>query len=319
MEPMELEAKVIRSSKRVFSCRIISTQEIISATALGKLLRNSNIVVGDIVSVCKNIQNEYEIFSVKDRKNEIYRMIIRENKKKVMASNIDLMIIVMSATKPKFKRGLLDRYLLRAVQWKIPAVVIFNKMDEFDDHFDILFEEDRLLKLEADCYEVSSTEEDYGNSFLKLGLSELKEVLANKTAIFIGQSGVGKSKLISRLSNGDINLLSKDLAKGIGKGAHTTTWSEIISFEDFDLIDSPGIRAMSIDDLIPEQLRELFIDLEEYFNNCQFHDCPHNDNSKGCSFHQLDPEKRKDKLVLSRLDAYDRFMSELSGNHTWGR
>ena len=74
---------------------------------------------------------QFYIFEVMPRSSEIWRQIKRENKKKVTASNIDLLVVVSSASKPKYKRGLVDRFLMRSAQWEIPAIHVFNKMDGY--------------------------------------------------------------------------------------------------------------------------------------------------------------------------------------------
>lgn len=312
-----LKAKIIKSSKRVFECKLESA-EIVNATALGKIFKTQKPVVGDWVEIQKTQQDEYEILSIIERKNEIYRQLVREKKKKVIAANIDLICIVMSVSKPEFKRGLLDRYLLRSVQWEIPTVVIFNKMDEFEDQIDIDFESKRIKDLIIDSFEISSTDKSYQKRFLSKGLDELKEMFNQKTAILMGQSGVGKSKLISAISGGEIELISGKLAK-VGKGAHTTTWAEIVSFDNFELVDSPGVRTLSINDISIDDLNRLFPDIFPYFQHCKFSDCRHEENSKGCFFNSLDENDIDNQIALSRLDSYLRFKDEIEEIPEWQR
>jgi ribosome biogenesis GTPase len=312
-----LKAKIIKSSKRIFECKLESA-EVVSATALGKIFKTQKPVVGDWVEIQKTQQDEYEILSIIERKNEIYRQLVREKKKKVIAANIDLICIVMSVSKPEFKRGLLDRYLLRSVQWEIPTVVIFNKMDEFEDQIDIEFESKRIKDLIIDSFEISSTDKSYQKKFLSKGLDELKEMFNQKTAILMGQSGVGKSKLISAISGGEIELISGKLAK-VGKGAHTTTWAEIVSFDNFDLVDSPGVRTLSINDISIDDLNRLFPDIFPYFQHCKFNDCRHEENSKGCFFNSLDENDIDNQIALSRLDSYLRFKDEIEEIPEWQR
>src|SRR5690606_33888246 len=157
---------------------------------------------------------------------------VREKKKKVIASNIDCLVIVTSVSKPAYKPGLIDRYLLRPAQWNIPAIVIFNKMDEFDNHFDLEFAQQKLNQLFVKSFKVVAKNPEFGN----FQLQEFKDYLKDQTAIFLGQSGVGKSKLITALSDGLVELKSNPLAKGVDKGAHTTTWAEMIDCRDFFLI-----------------------------------------------------------------------------------
>jgi len=305
-----LNAKIIKSARREFECLILDSGKIINAKAKGSLLnKGDQLVVGDFVKLSLD-QDEYFIQELSPRKNTIFRRIIRENKTKVIASNIDLLAIVCTVSKPEYKRGLIDRYLLRAVQWEVPAIVIFNKMDEFSE-FDIDFEIQRLKPLEVQCFATSAVKEDFKYQSIP-GNLELDEFLKDQTIIFLGQSGVGKSKLISQLSKQDIVLLSKELGS-VGKGAHTTTWSELVHLENFEIIDSPGIRTMSIQDVSIDELSTLFPDLEDYFIQCKFKDCHHEENTTGCAFYK----NKLDPLVLSRLDSYKRFKREIKEIPEW--
>lgn len=311
------KATVYRSSSRDFDCKVQETGEMITATALGNLLRgDNNIVVGDIVI----LDEEGVITKVQERSSEIFRFLPRTQKKKITAANCDLLIILNSVSKPDFKRGFSDRFLLRASQWGIKPVMIFNKMDQFTDQFDFNFEVDRLKDLGVECFEISAKFPETEKRFLKNGTDELKEFVKGRTAIFLGQSGVGKSKTISLIAGMDIELKTKEIGKG-GKGSHTTTWSEIIECGDFNLIDSPGIRSFSLEDLIEDDLLELFPDLEERAVSCKFSDCKHTAKTKGCAFYKphLDPDSYEGRLVHSRLESYSKVHEEITENPAWSK
>jgi ribosome biogenesis GTPase len=306
-----LKARVNKSAKREFECRFTESGELVIATALGNLLKGdeNTIVVGDYVMIDGN----NTIVEVLPRMNEIFRLIVREQKKKVTASNCDLMVIVSSVSRPEYKRGIVDRFLVRAHQWGIRPIIVFNKMDEYDANvLDIKFEFDRMDKLGMECFEISAADPSYKPQHLKLGLEELKNRLHHKTSIFLGQSGVGKSKLISQVSEGKINLLSNEVGK-VGKGKHTTTWSEIVDSETMSLIDSPGIRSFGVEDLLEEELITYFPDIEGGAVHCKFSNCDHNENSKGCYFYEkLDQSAYETELIMSRLESYLRMKEEIS-------
>ncbi len=137
---MTIKARIFRSSKRQFDCQRDDTKEVVPATALATLLKEDHIVVGDWVELEGD-----SIVSVHTRSNAIFRNLPREQKKKVIAANVDVMLVVVSAGKPAYKRGLVDRYLARSDYWNVPAYVVFNKMDQYEEsEFDINFEADRL-------------------------------------------------------------------------------------------------------------------------------------------------------------------------------
>lgn len=312
-----MQAKLFRSSKRIFDCRLNETKEMVAATALREVIKKNHPVVGDNVIVQKNSFNEYEITEIVPRENEVFRKIIRTNQKKVIATNVDVILIIVSISKPDYKPGLIDRYLTRAVQWDIPAAIVLNKMDEFDDQFDLDFELAKFKYIGVEVFQINSKDPTDGR-FLD-DFNTLKNKLHNKTAICLGQSGVGKSKLITALSSGKVELLSSRLAKGIKKGAHTTTWAELVDCENFLMIDSPGVRSLSVQDIDPEELPELFPDLMPLFGNCQFQDCKHEDNSKGCYFHTLDPEVDEDAIILGRLFSFIKMRDEVGEIPHWER
>lgn len=311
-----MRARIYRSAKREFDCKIVDSGEMIRAKALGNLLKGqASLVVGDYIDVVKE-NNEYIIKEMEERSSEVFRILVREQKKKIVASNCDLMIVLMSVSKPKFKRGIIDRFLIRASQWGIRPIVIFNKMDEYDPNdFDIVFESDRLKRLGADCYECSALHPDYIPRYLKFGYHDLINTLRGRTAIFLGQSGVGKSKTINALAGGEIELKTNAVGRA-NKGAHTTTWAEMIDFDLFTLIDSPGVRSFSLQDILAENFIEYFPDLEEIATTCQFSNCSHAPDALGCAFYKIEDE-REAELVFSRLESFWRILDELQCTPDW--
>lgn len=313
-----MKGRVLRSGKRSFTCEL-ENGKVVDAPALATLLKEDHIVVGDFIELEKvsgNDQDSWQIMQVIPRTSEIYRLIQREQKKKVTAANCDLLVIVTAISKPEYKRGLIDRYLLRAEQWNIPALVVFNKMDEFTGQIDLQFESDRLQELNVTTYEICSKDPMYSPQYLSHSFEQLKAKLHHKTAIMIGQSGVGKSALITCLSDGKFSLESGELGK-VGKGAHTTTWAEIVNCGDFYLIDSPGVRSLAIDDLLVENLNYYSPDVFKIASQCKFTNCAHLESSKGCAFHLLPKSERSTQLILSRLESYLKFKEELSETPSW--
>lgn len=317
-----VKARVFKSDRREYDCKVLDGSEnigaMVKATALGNLLKDGEVVVGDFV-VLEEQQNGIVIKEVLERKNEVFRRIVRERKKKVTASNLDFMVILCSVSRPSFKRGLVDRYLLRAFQWNIMPLVVFNKMDEHNPKkVDLEFENDRLKNFDVETFEISAKDEDLSPQYGGKSFFDLKERLSHKTSLFLGQSGVGKSKTITALTNGEIELLSKEVAK-VGKGAHTTTWSEMIESENLSLIDSPGVRSYSLEDLDPEDLMHYFPDLYPYSTECQFKDCDHEENSKGCRFFGDFKNERERMLIHSRLESYKKISAEILETPHWAK
>lgn len=317
-----MKARILKSSMREFTCRLLDEGLCVQATALGTILKNDDLVVGDFVEVEKAV-DEYVIKELYPRKNEIYRLLVREQKKKVTAANVDYMIILCSVSRPDFKRGFIDRFVVRARQWNIPPIVVFNKMDELKENkLDTTFEIKRLEYAGVECFEISAKNPDYRPRFCEHGFHELLRTLKNKTTLFVGQSGVGKSTTIQALTGDEVELKTREVGK-VGKGTHTTTWSEIVEFADFDLIDSPGIRSLSLEDINVDDLMSYFPELAPLAAQCKFSNCDHTPESKHCAFHYGETINKTDPLdreiILSRLDAFKRIQSEVIDIPHWER
>ncbi len=317
---VNVRARVYRSSGRDFDCKVMTSGKMLQAVALGKLLKKDNIVVGDYVELEDTGNGDFCIVSVEKRETEIFRILVRENRKKVTAANVDCLVIFTSVSRPAFKRGIVDRFLVRACQWGIKPLVVFNKMDEHqEEKLNIVHEEERLKFLGVNCFEISAKQgEAYKRRYLSLGIEQFKNSLEGSTALFVGQSGVGKSKTISYLSGGEVSLKTQKVGK-VGKGSHTTTWSEIIELSHFVLIDSPGIRSFSLEDIDPNDLLEYFPDLEEIAIHCQFSNCTHDPKTKGCAFFNNDWDQARAARVLSRLDSYHKMLEEIGRTPQWAK
>jgi len=314
---MTLKARIFSSNSRHFDC-LTESGDIVQATSLAKLLKKEHLVVGDRVLLAPGGDEQWTIMEVEPRNSEIFRNIPREHTKKIIASNVDAVMIVVCASQPTYKRGLVDRYLVRAHQWGLPTLLVFNKMDLFENEFDVNFEAARVSHLGVTCFEVCAENEDYKPRFLKFGFDDLHSKLKDNTVILLGQSGVGKSRLITELSGGDAELISGDLGK-VGKGMHTTTWTELVDCGDFTLVDSPGVRSMSLTDISEDELLSLFPDVSELSVRCKFSNCKHEENSKGCYFNELKKEDHENLVVLSRLESYKRIRDEVSLIPEWER
>ena len=306
-------AIITKSSKREYQCFVPHEEREIIAVALREIIRKDHLVVGDQVKI-RPIENDdkYEIFELIPRSSEIFRKIVRINKKKVIAANVDLGLIVSAVSKPNYKANLIDRYLTRAKQWQIEPVIIFNKMDQFDNQFDIEFEKKKFESLGIRFFEVSNKSDDWNDQ-----LDKLKDLLQDKTSIFLGQSGVGKSQLINNLTNEEFSLKTNVLAKGVDKGSHTTTWSEYYQYKQIALIDSPGIRSLAMNDIEIEDLDLAFEDIINLSLNCKFKDCKHLEKSNRCYFKELSPETIENQIILSRLNSYIRIREEIEEIPKW--
>lgn len=303
--------QVARATRNSFQCDQLTDGKLlntIEATAPGNMMKENPPVPGDFVQI-PNLANPV-ISQIQERQNTIFRFLSRTRQKKMIAANIDLMALVFSAEKPEYKRGLLERYLIRSAQWGIAAIVIFSKIDLLSDTTkQLITEEIKFLKpLVSQFFAVSSLSTDKASPWPQEAgdFHQLKNALNQKLVLLVGASGVGKSKLITALSEGKYQLKSQELGKA-GKGTHTTTWSEIVRLPEFSLMDSPGIRSFSLDDLESQDLLHYFPDLWEVALTCQFHNCEHEVKSKGCALRNTSSERLRD-----RFTTYLRIKEEIS-------
>lgn len=306
-----MRARIFRSAKKEFICQVVDSKMIVVAQARGNLLKTGEIVVGDYVEL-RSSGTEFFLESVFPRMNEIFRWHPRESARKVFAANCEVAAMVVSVSLPNYQHSLVDRFLVRAIQWDSIPIVIFNKMDElFQNSLDLVslqFAIDRLHRLGVTCFAVSSADLAWQippQLQHVAHYSALAQHLAQKTVLFLGKSGVGKSTLISALA-ANPQLLRQGPLRKIGKGNHTTSWSEIIPVSGFAPIDSPGFNAFSLADIVAEDLISFFPDLVQIAQNCRYPNCQHTLESLGCAFHALAPNDYPDSLVLSRLDSYHK-------------
>ena len=267
----------------------------------GKIIRchmRSNLdplVTGDRV-----IWRFAEPYGVVVARIDRYSELIRPDaygKLRPVAANVDVIAIVFSP-KPTAFSNLIDRYLVAAEAQNIQPILVLNKTDldtknEFSSINQLVHD---YKSIGYDVLSVSAKTAD--------GFESLKDYLRNKTAIFVGQSGVGKSSLINRLEP-QANAVVGSLSIGKEKGTHTTTVSRLFHFAHGGvLIDSPGIREFSLTHLTQEQVINSFIDFRPYLGRCKFRDCLHK-SEPGCSL--LDAISQK-KILQSRFDNYHQII-----------
>jgi ribosome biogenesis GTPase len=311
-------AQVLKSRRDLFDCSL-SDGTVIEAVANGKIFKSDPPIPGDWVQL--ESLSSPTIIKIETRKNAIFRFQARERKKKLIASNVDLIALVFSMNLPEYKTGILDRYLVRCAQWEIPAIVIFTKIDlPHDATIDFENELIRVKNLVSGFYAVSSTKNEQASPIPGAQqYDDLKKKLANKTVLFMGQSGAGKTKLLSALADGKLDLKSSELSKS-GKGAHTTTWAELIKLPFFNVMDSPGIRSFALSDLEADDIIFYFPDLLGMVSKCQYHNCAHNPDSKGCFLAKsINEQSTIDQNLCSRIESFWKIRSELDHNKNQDR
>lgn len=265
------------------------------------------IAVGDRVVIAPEPDQETGLITaLQPRKNYIIRKSVNLSKQaQIIAANLDQAFLIVTLASPRTSLGFIDRFLVTAEAYEIPAKLIFNKLDLFNDEGLEILEEHQLIYENAGypCYSVSAIKET--------NLDQLRELLKDKVTLVSGHSGVGKSTLINALLPGK-ELKTGQISDWSDKGKHTTTFAEMfqLPFGGY-LIDTPGIRELGVFDIEKQDLGRLFPEIRKLMGNCRFHNCRHI-NEPGCAvLEALD----KGELESSR---YDSYLSIYHDNETRG-
>ncbi|MDY6215600.1 small ribosomal subunit biogenesis GTPase RsgA [Actinobacillus porcinus] len=260
----------------------------------------SSVVVGDHVVWRKGHEQLQGISgvveAVQPRKNELSRPDYYDGLK-VMASNIDR-IIVVSAVLPALSLNIIDRYLVICENARIPAVIVLNKVD-------LLSEEDRQwAEAQLDIYNKLGYQTLMISAQTGENMDKLTALLAEGTAIFVGQSGVGKSSLVNHIMP-EVKAQTGEVSSTSGLGQHTTTSSRLYHLpQGGNLIDSPGIREFGLWHLEPDQITKGYREFQYFLGTCKFRDCKHL-TDPGCALREA---VEQGKIHPVRFDNYHRLI-----------
>ena len=236
------------------------------------------VAVGDHVDLEHQPDGTAVIVDVHDRRNYIVRRATKLSKQThVIASNIDLLCIVATLGLPRTSTGFIDRLLVTAEAYHIPAAILFNKCDLLVDEElqDMQHELSELYRgIDYPVLEISALRGDR--------LDELKKMITGKTVLFSGHSGVGKSALLNALCPG-LDLRTGELSDWSLKGTHTTTFAEIHPVQlstlhsplSTYLIDTPGIKEFGMVDFTAQELSHFFPEMRARLHDCRFANCTH--------------------------------------------
>lgn len=269
------------------------------------LVTTNPVAVGDVVNF--EIEPEQEtavITKLFPRKNYIIRKSINLSKQaQVIAANLDQACLIVTLASPRTSLGFIDRFLVTAEAYSIPTILIFNKLDLYDSYgLEILSNYMAIYeKIGYPCYGVSALNGD--------NLDTIKTLLKDKTSLFSGHSGVGKSSLINQILPG-FALRTNEISDFSDKGKHTTTFAEMFNLPlGGKLIDTPGIRELGIIDIEKEELGHFFPEMRQRLNTCKYHNCVHV-NEPGCA---VLAAVESGEIEASR---YDSYMSIYLGNNS---
>lgn len=239
-------------------------------------------LVGDLV---KFDEQQCYILEIFPRKNSLVRPPV---------ANIDQAILITSVRHPDFSSHLLDK-LITVVEFNhIKPIICFTKLD--------LLEEKEKAKMEK----IISYYREIGYEvFTNTEVEKIKEIFKQKVSVFTGQTGAGKSTLLNNLDS-TLQIKTGEISMALGRGRHTTRHTELLSIEGGLVADTPGFSALSLEELSPEDIRDQFVEFNQYRHLCKYKDCMHRKEQ-----HCMIKEKVEDGTILkSRYDNYLNFIEK---------
>ena len=271
--------KIIKIISNDYTVKLDSN-EIIICKARG-VFRNQKItpLVGDNVIIDKD---KKIIEKIEKRKNELVRPPV---------SNIDQCLIVTSVKKPDFSSNLLDKLLAIIEYNNIKPIIIITKYDLLDDTTYI----DRII----DYYKSIGYEIYINNQ-----IDDIKKIFKDKLSILTGQTGAGKSTLLNKLGN--LNLKTDEISSALGRGKHTTRHVELYDLFGGLIADTPGFSSLAFIDMKNEDIRDNFVEFNNYKDKCKYRDCMHI-NEDTCEI----KNKVEENIILKeRYENYVKFVKE---------
>jgi ribosome biogenesis GTPase len=235
------------------------------------------------------------IYNIHERKNYIVRKSVNlSHQMHIIASNIDRVFLLITINNPPTTTNFIDRFLVTAEAYGIETVLVFNKIDTFDEVTldEQLYMQHIYQEIGYHCMRVSSTE--------MKGIEELKELMIGKVSMFSGHSGVGKSTLVNAMEP-NLQLKTKVISEQSMQGQHTTTFAEMydLSF-DARIIDTPGIKGFGIVDMEKEEISGFFPEFFKLKDQCKFNNCLHKDEPH-CAIKKA---LEDDEISWSRYKSY---------------
>lgn len=241
--------------------------------------KNTNpVVVGDHVRFIPEADHSGYITEILPRKNYIDRKSTKLSKiNHLIAANIDLAFLVVTLREPKSSLGFIDRFLIAAEGFRIPSILLFNKMDIYTG------EEKTVIGKMEKIYHDVGYRTIRCSTVTGEGIEEIEELMKAEVSLFSGHSGVGKSAIINTIYP-HLNLKIGEISSYHHKGKHTTTFAQMFPTGDDNgfIIDTPGIKEFGLIQYSKEEIRDYFPEIRAYNNCCRFNNCLHL-NEPGCA------------------------------------
>ena len=272
-------------------------------------IRSTNpVAVGDFVQIQTLADGTNWIVEIEERKNYIIRRSTNLSKEShILAANIDQVALIVTVNHPVTSTTFIDRFLATCEAYRVRALLIFNKID--------LLTEDELAQLN----ELRALYEGIGYETLAISAKNLQSteyrvqntdiftLLAGKTTLLSGTSGVGKSTLLNALFGREMTRTGK-ISDAHDKGMHTTTFSEMYFLDEGAVIDTPGIKGFGTIDFEREEVSHFFPEIFKVGRECRFGNCTHT-NEPGCAVQEA---IIKGSIAISRYESYLSILGDCS-------
>ena len=261
-----------------------------------KGIRSTNpVAVGDHVRYDVRDDGTAYIVEILERKNYIVRKASNLSKQShILAANLDLCFLIVTISHPATATTFIDRFLAAAEAYRVPVVLVFNKIDIYDST-----ECEELEYLTAlyssigyRCLHTSATD--------NVGIDALKEMMRGKVSLLAGNSGVGKSSLVNAIAP-EIAARVGEISKTHDTGMHTTTYTEMFEFMPQSyIVDTPGVKGFGTYDMEVEEISHYFVEFFELSKDCRYGNCTHT-HEPGCAVLEALEDGR---LAPSRYQSY---------------
>jgi ribosome biogenesis GTPase len=304
-----MRARVVRSTGSYYNLLTEVGDDCIGRLS-GKMrlesLKHTNPVsVGDWVKIGQTEEDEgiVQIMEVFPRKNYFLRKATNLSKQThILASNLDVVVILASLFSPRTSTGFIDRILVTAQAYDIPALLLLNKRDTWDV-------DNQSIALElVDRYRNIGYEANALSALYNEDIEWLRKELLDKVALFIGHSGAGKSTLLNAVEPG-LGVRVGEISKKHQKGTHTTTFAEMFKLRNGGwIIDTPGIKEFGLFEISDRDLSDYFPEFLDRRQHCKFPNCSHIQEPKCAVIDALE----KGEISLSR---YENYLQMRLSNH----
>ena len=269
-----VKGRVIKNTGNTYLVRTASGIDVICKAKgnlrLKGIRSTSPVVVGDLVFLDLNHDATAFITDVDERKNYIVRKASNLSKHAhILAANIDLALLCITVRYPETTTVFIDRFLVTAEAYRVPVVLVFNKVDLYNEE-DIEYLQALIHLYSSIGYRCVTTSTVTGE-----GLKEIKETTRDKIILLAGHSGVGKSSIINVLKEEQVQKTG-EISDYHHKGMHTTTYSEMIELNNGGfVIDTPGIKGFGTIDMVPAEVSHYFPEIFRMSEKCKYYNCMH--------------------------------------------